>query len=88
MALPREIVEIIISYAHCDKFVVLDTSPTYTWRLVEHPWGGRGMGWYWIYFEWVTFPLGERRWCWDYKDYNNYLTAFGYGTEEEVLQNF
>jgi hypothetical protein len=58
--LPLEIVEHIISFACCDRFVLVDESPVYRWALVEHPWG-MGEGWYWIYDK----PQG----WWEYRDY-------------------
>lgn len=58
--LPREIVEHIIAFAHCDKFVLVSETPVYRWYPVEHPWG-MGFGFYWIY----DTPQG----WWKYKDY-------------------
>jgi len=52
--LPSEIVDLVIEFAYCDKFVLVHDGPVYTLRLVEHPWTGWGgagcMGddWYWI----------------------------------------
>ena len=64
--LPLEIVEHIISFACCDRFVLVDESPVYTYREVEHPWG-MGHGWYWIWYD------SEGTWYYkDYKDNSDY----------------
>jgi len=35
--LPAELVELVIEYACCDKFVLVSESPVYELRYVEHP---------------------------------------------------
>jgi hypothetical protein len=66
--LPAEIVELVIEFACCTKFVLVDESPVYTYRYVENPWQINGApsneDWYWIYW-----PNGPDGW-WDYKDYD------------------
>jgi len=81
--LPEEIVDVIIDYACCNKFVLVDESPVYELRRVEHPpkiaerLGGfsllhrMGMpqeGWY--YIRWLDVR-GDGQLYWDYADFYN-----------------
>ena len=46
--LPSELVELVIEFAFCDKFVLLKDGPVYTLRLVEHPFYPMlPDGWFW-----------------------------------------
>lgn len=65
--LPAELVELVIEYACCDKFVLTDESPVSILRFVEDPpCIGTDHGWYWV----TGWDETEPGWVgWDWTDY-------------------